>query len=127
VGIKTDFGLIETDLTESELRNIYTFIINFIIGLLKPVKKSDLEFYINKMSVFNLRPIINKLPKHFRIRLSEMIKNNKNLVKNIVGGKYLLDETRKQRPDLYEVLITYNGQIWLNRFTKYLLKLIFSF
>ena len=127
MAIKTDYGLIKTDLTESELRNIYTFIINFIIGLLKPVKKTDLELYVNKMSVFDLRPIFNKLPKQFRIRLSEMIKNNQFLVKNIVGGKYLLEETRKQRPDLYNVLTTYKGEIWLNRFAKYLQKLIFTF
>ncbi len=117
---------IETDLTEDELRNIYAFLSSFFIGLLKPVKPNDLEYYINKMTTFNIRPYFNRIPKQLRQRLSEMAQNNRDLVNNLLNGDMLIDQAQKNRPDLYEVLITYKGKIWLSKFMLYIQKLLLT-
>jgi len=125
VASKFDIKTIETDLTEGELRTIYTFLINFFIGLLKPVKKSDLEKYVNKMTVFDLRPYLNQLPKQLRSKVSEVAKNNRNLVEKYVTENVLIEQARRHRPDLYEVFITPQGQLWVHRVMQYVRKLLF--
>lgn len=119
-----DIKTIQTDLTEDELKTIYSFLINFFIGLLKPVKKSDLEKYVKKMTVFNLRPYINQFPKQLRSKISDVIKNNNYLVNKFITGNILIEQAQRHRPDLYEVFITPQGQIWANRFMQYIRKLI---
>ena len=125
VSSKFDIKTIETDLTEEELRTIYSFLINFFIGLLKPVKKSDLEKYVNKMTIFDLRPYLNRFPKHLRSKISEVARNNRDLVEKFITGKILIKKVQEHRPDLYEVFITPQGQIWVNRVMIYIRKLIF--
>jgi len=125
VANKFDIKTIQTDLTEDELKTIYSFLINFFIGLLKPVTKSDLEKYVKKMTVFNLRPYLNQLPKQFRSKISNIVNSNNYLVKKFITGNTLIEQTRKHRPDLYELFITPQGQIWVNRVMKYIRKLIF--
>lgn len=120
-----DIKNIKTDLTEEELRTVYGFITNFLIGLLKPVKKSDLEKYVKKMTVFDLRPYLNQIPKQLRLKLLETADNNRDLVKVYITGKVFTEQTQKHRPDLYEVFITPQGRIWINRFMQYIRKLIF--
>jgi hypothetical protein len=117
---------IKTDLNKEELRIIYTFLNSFFIGLLKPVKPSDLEYYINKMTVFDVRPYFEKIPKRFRQKVSEMAKNNKNLVKEFITPISILDQAQKKRPDLYEVLKIYQGRVWLERFMMYIQKVILA-
>ena len=122
---KFNIKTIETDLTEGELRTIYGFLVNFFIGLLKPVKQSDLEKYVKKMTIFDLRPYLNHLPEQLRSKVSEIAQNNKDLVEKFINGNILIEQSRKHRPDLYEVFITHQGQIWANRVMIYIRKLIF--
>lgn len=121
---KFDIKTIQTDLTEDELKTIYSFLVNFFIGLLKPVTKTDLEKYVKKMTVFNLRPYLNQLPKQFRSKISDIVNSNNYLVEKFITGNILIEQARKHRPDLYKVFITPQGQIWANRLMQYIRKLI---
>jgi len=93
---------------------------------LKPVKISDLEYYIKKNTVFNLRPFFDKLPKQIRQQISDFAKNNRKLLKELLTAQNLIDQTKENRPDLYKVLITYQGRDWLERFMKYIQKVVLS-
>ena len=122
---KFDIKTIETDLTEEELRTIYGFLINFFMGLLKPVTKSDLEEYVKKMTVFDLRPFLDRFPKHLRSKVAEVAQKNRGLVEKFITGETLTKQAKTHRPDLYKVFITPQGRIWVNRVMIYVRKLIF--
>lgn len=55
-----------------------------------------------------------------------MVKNNRDLVKEFITATLLIEQAQKSRPDLYEVLKTYKGRVWLEKFMKYIQKLILS-
>jgi len=78
------------------------------------------------MTVFNIASYFEKIPKSFRQKISEVVKDNRELIKAILTTEALTEQARKSRPDLYEVLKTYHGQIWTERFMKYIQQIIFA-
>jgi len=78
------------------------------------------------MSVFDISSYFKKIPKLFRQKISEVAKDNKELIKNLLVAEALIEQARKSRPDLYEVLITRKGQIWTKRFMIYIQQVIFT-
>lgn len=123
---KVNIHNINTDLNKEELRSIYTFLISFFIGLLKPVKPSDLQYYITKNRCPNLQPYFNKLPKQIRQRISDFAKKNRELLGEFLTGQNLIDQARQSRYDLYKILITQQGRDWSKRFMRYIQNLILT-
>ncbi|KKM76319.1 hypothetical protein LCGC14_1381320 [marine sediment metagenome] len=78
------------------------------------------------MTVFNIASYFEKIPKSFRQKISEVVKDNRELIKAILTTEALTEQARKSRPDLYKVLITQQGQIWTERFMKYIQRVIFA-
>ncbi len=78
------------------------------------------------MSVFDISSYFKKIPKSFRQKISEVAKENNELIKALLTANALIEQARKSRPDLYEVLITQKGQVWTKRFMKYIQQIIFA-
>lgn len=123
---KFDVKAVKTDLSESELRTIYNFLTSFFIGMLKSVKPSDLEKFIDKNIIFDMRPLFNQIPKHIRPRINDILKNNQVLLNNFITGEKLISKAQEKRPDLYRVLSTQKGRAWTERLMRYIKKTILN-
>ena len=114
-----------SDLDEDELRTIYSFLTNFFLGLLEPVKPKDLVKYVKTNSVFDMRPYLKLIPEGLRMKLRGLVKNNKHLLEKYVNGEKLIELAGKKRKDLYEILKTPKGTRWANAFMRYIRQVVY--
>ena len=117
---------VKTELNESELQMIYNFLISFFIGMLKKVKPKDLQLFINKNTAFDIRPFFNQIPVSIKPRITQIIRDNRNLLNEFINAKRFIEKAKEQRPDLYQILITPKGQVWTERLLRYIKKVILS-
>ena len=123
---KFDVKAVKTDLNEDELRLIYNFIVSFFIGMLKRVKPNDLKQFILNNTTFDIRPFFNKIPASLRPRITQIVRNNRDLLNNFINAEKFISKAKEQRPDLYQVLITTKGRIWTARLINYIKKTILT-
>lgn len=123
---KFDVKAVKTDLNEDELRLIYNFIISFFIGMLHKVKPSDLEQFILNNTTFDIRPLLKKIPAHLLPRITQIVRDNRNLLNEFINAEKFISKAKEKRPDLYRVLITPKGRVWTARLLSYIKKTILT-
>jgi hypothetical protein len=119
-----DVNAVETQLTESELRMIYNFLVSFFIGMLKRVKPKDLQEFIDKNTTLDIRPFISQLPANILPRIQKIVRENRELLNKYINRERFIKKAKEQRPDLYKVLTTPKGLVWTERLLKYIKRVI---
>lgn len=108
--------VIESKYNKEELRILQRFLESFFFGLIKSLKSEDIITYAEKNSIIDPRRYIYSLPNHIKVKIRNIINNNRDLIDEYFTLEKLIPYIEKKRKDLWYILQTPQYKNWLDKF-----------
>lgn len=117
--------VVESELTQKELENIYYFLKRLFMGMLKEVKPKQVVYYIKNGKAPNARQFLRMIPKRIRRRLKNLSEKNQKLIDKYITAEQMIKYCEDELPELYKIFTTPKGRKWLETFAQYIQASIF--
>lgn len=115
--------MFQSNYTPHEIKLLQDFLHGFILGILKPLKSKHVIAYAEAGRVADPRRFIDSLPKDILIKVRSVIEANQYLIVKYINYEKIMNQLKKERPDLVSVLSNPKYRTWFEKYLKILQKI----